>query len=147
MRRTTRYWAEQHVGVATAAPFCQACTSKVNIQNQLLLGFFAVPVLALVAAIVLGSYSLWLVPIPVAAYIYLVRKLIHGEAKWKRDLRDQRDDSLILLCQSGRLTPVRSIYRLLPADPRCRLCLVPFNGYGKLVGVRPSRKNENFCPS
>ncbi len=39
------------------------------------------------------------------------------------------------------------LYRLLPSNPRCRLCLVPFRGVGRLLGMRPSRKNPNFCPS
>lgn len=43
----------------------------------------------------------------------------------------------------------RRIYRLLPSDPRCKLCQVPFAGpgalVGKLAGKQPSGKNPNFC--
>jgi adenylate cyclase len=41
------------------------------------------------------------------------------------------------------------IFRRLPSDPRCKLCLNPFGGVGgKLCGVigrKPSRKNPNLC--
>jgi adenylate cyclase len=37
--------------------------------------------------------------------------------------------------------------RRLPASPRCKLCYVPFGGLGRVLGVRPSRKNSNFCRS
>jgi adenylate cyclase len=35
--------------------------------------------------------------------------------------------------------------RRLPASPRCKLCYVPFGGLGRVLGIRPSRKNSNFC--
>lgn len=41
------------------------------------------------------------------------------------------------------------IFRRLPHDPRCKLCLNPFGGVGgKIIGVlghKPSRKNPNIC--
>jgi adenylate cyclase len=41
------------------------------------------------------------------------------------------------------------IFRHLPRDPRCKLCLNPFGGLsGKVIGVlghKPSRKNPNIC--
>lgn len=37
------------------------------------------------------------------------------------------------------------VNRRLPADPRCKLCYVPFGGVGRVLGIRPSRKNSNFC--
>jgi adenylate cyclase len=41
------------------------------------------------------------------------------------------------------------IFRRLPHDPRCKLCLNPFGGFGGrmvgLLGHRPSRKNPNIC--
>ena len=43
----------------------------------------------------------------------------------------------------------RRLYGLLPKDPRCKLCNVPFAGpgalVGKLAGKAPSAKNPNFC--
>lgn len=38
---------------------------------------------------------------------------------------------------------------ILPGSPRCTVCRVPFQGVGGVVsamaGLRPSRKNPNFC--
>jgi len=47
------------------------------------------------------------------------------------------------------LRVVQRVFRRLPRDPRCKLCLTPFGGLGgKVVGLagrRPSRKNPNLC--
>jgi adenylate cyclase len=49
------------------------------------------------------------------------------------------------------LKKAQRIFRLLPHDPRCKLCQNPFGGLGGsllgLVGRRPSRKNPNLCQS
>ena len=58
-----------------------------------------------------------------------------------------RDDQMLFrVCEAGGAS-ARRLYRHLPADPRCRLCLVPFAGVGRWLGIRPSRKNSNFCQS
>jgi adenylate cyclase len=45
----------------------------------------------------------------------------------------------------------RMLFKLLPTDPRCRLCAAPFSGAGapmmRLFGKRPSDKNPNMCAS
>ena len=47
------------------------------------------------------------------------------------------------------LKRAQRLFRLLPHDPRCKLCQNPFGGIGgKLVGLvgrKPSRKNPNLC--
>jgi adenylate cyclase len=47
------------------------------------------------------------------------------------------------------LKRAQRLFRLLPHDPRCKLCQNPFGGVGgKLVGLmgrKPSRKNPNLC--
>jgi adenylate cyclase len=47
------------------------------------------------------------------------------------------------------LRVAQRIFRRLPADPRCKLCLNPFGGIaGKVIGAfghKPSRKNPNVC--
>ncbi len=47
------------------------------------------------------------------------------------------------------LKVAQRIFRHLPHDPRCKLCLNPFGGVGgKMVGLlgrRPSRKSPNLC--
>jgi adenylate cyclase len=62
-------------------------------------------------------------------------------------LRDDDDRYMFQLCSSGLMGGFRRIYRHLPADPRCRVCLVPFGGLGRLLRISPSRKNPNFCTS
>ena len=58
-----------------------------------------------------------------------------------------RDDTLWLrMCEAGVPGWARRFYRRIPTDPRCRICLIPFRGVGKMLGIRPSRKNPNFCP-
>lgn len=43
----------------------------------------------------------------------------------------------------------RRVLRLLPRDPRCKLCNAPFRGLGasllRITGRGPSRKNPRFC--
>ena len=43
----------------------------------------------------------------------------------------------------------RNLLKLLPSDPRCKLCNAPFRGLGgvlmRLTGRRPWAKNPNFC--
>ena len=50
-------------------------------------------------------------------------------------------------CSTGTLHRFMRVYRRLPADPRCKLCYAPFGGLGRMLGIRPSRKNSNFCRS
>lgn len=44
---------------------------------------------------------------------------------------------------------VRALFKHLPSDPRCKLCIAPFGGFGGkvsgLAGFSPSRMNPNFC--
>ena len=61
----------------------------------------------------------------------------------RRRARD--DDYFLNECSSGRMSRYRWLNGRLPANPRCRLCLVPFGGFGRVFRVRPSRKNPNYC--
>ncbi|HUI28232.1 MAG TPA: adenylate/guanylate cyclase domain-containing protein [Candidatus Kryptonia bacterium] len=60
-------------------------------------------------------------------------------------LRERDDQFIFHACRSPDVHRLRRLYRRLPSDPRCRLCLVPFGGVGKLLRIAPSRKNPNFC--
>lgn len=66
----------------------------------------------------------------------VVRRLNSGDHPFALDL-----------CRSGFVGRVRRITRLLPTSPRCHLCLVPFGGLGKLLGIKPSSMSPNFCRS
>jgi len=60
--------------------------------------------------------------------------------------RRARDDTYFFAtCASGVMTRYRWLNRRLPAAPRCRFCLAPFAGAGRILGIKPSRKNPNFC--
>jgi adenylate cyclase len=44
----------------------------------------------------------------------------------------------------------RPFFRVLPADPRCQICYIPFNGVGgflsrRLLDVKPSQLNPHMC--
>ena len=44
---------------------------------------------------------------------------------------------------------LRRVLKMIPHEPRCRLCAAPFAGAGaplmRLVGKKPSDKNPNWC--
>jgi adenylate cyclase len=63
--------------------------------------------------------------------------------------RLHRSDRLFIddYCARGGLTRYHRFNRRLPASPRCKLCYVPFGGIGRMLSIRPSRKNSNFCRS
>src|SRR4051794_18926151 len=47
------------------------------------------------------------------------------------------------------LRRAQRVFRRLPHDPRCRMCLIPFGGLGGRLagwmGRKPSRKSPNLC--
>jgi adenylate cyclase len=61
--------------------------------------------------------------------------------------RRERSDAMVFdyYCIRGWLHRYRWIGRHIPAAPRCKLCYGPFGGLGPFLGIRPSRKNPNFC--
>ncbi|WP_170774636.1 adenylate/guanylate cyclase domain-containing protein [Ruegeria lacuscaerulensis] len=73
---------------------------------------------------------------------------IYNHDAWIVSRLSSDDNPLILnLCMTGFVGRVRAITRFLPSSPRCRFCLVPFEGLGKALGIKPSSKNPNFCQS
>jgi adenylate cyclase len=61
--------------------------------------------------------------------------------------RRARDDTMLFeyYCGHGVLHRFMRVNRRLPADPRGKLCYAPFGRVGRILGIRPSRKNSNFC--
>lgn len=55
----------------------------------------------------------------------------------------------VLTSGHGTLRVLRTVFRHLPSEPRCKLCIAPFGGFGGKVAARigfgPSRMNPNFC--
>src|SRR5437016_96199 len=53
---------------------------------------------------------------------------------------------------TGDFTPLntfRTIFKHVPAEPRCPICYAPFKGFGapfaRLLGKKPSALNPRFC--
>ena len=60
--------------------------------------------------------------------------------------RRARDDNYFFNgCKSGVMSRYRWLSRHIPSPPRCKFCLAPFGGLGRVGGIKPSRKNPNFC--
>ena len=94
-----------------------------------------------------AGYSIALgVIVGITAYAVLV-SLAHNFAPFVEKLREENDAFLFEWCETGMMSLFRRLYRHLPANPRCRVCLVPFRGFGRVLRISPSRKNPNFCSS
>ena len=106
--------------------------------------WFYAGLLALVAAVA-SRTSVALAVVLVVACVVLIEAVMHNLNPITRRLRERDDELLFHGCRDGVVSAPRRLYRWLPSDPRCRLCLVPFGGVGKLLLIRPSRKNPNFC--
>ena len=58
------------------------------------------------------------------------------------------DDALFVFCEQEWTSRLRRLNRAMPSSPRCKLCMRPFAGLGRILpggGFSPSRKNPNFC--
>ena len=93
-----------------------------------------------------GQVSVLLAPLAVLAVGLGLVRLVHSPGGVRRRLREKDDLSAMWMCRSGATSRIRRFYRRLPSDPRCRLCLAPFRGAGRFLGIKPSPKNPNFCP-
>ena len=91
-------------------------------------------------SLLLGLLALFLVPAILMVWG-------HNYERVGGKLRESNDAFMLEFCETGAISSFRRLYRHLPASPRCRLCLVPFGGFGRLLRIMPSRKNPNFCGS
>ena len=60
------------------------------------------------------------------------------------------DDALFVFCEQEWTSRLRRLNLAMPSSPRCKVCLRPFGGLGRILpgsGFSPSRKNPNFCRS
>jgi adenylate cyclase len=113
------------------------------------IGVACLEIIAVLLAILVAVYvSFWtglllLVLLPLG----LISLICNYDA-WVVRRLSTRDTPLILpLCWTGFVGRHRRILRLLPSDPRCRFCMVPFGGVGKAFGIKPSAANPNYCRS
>jgi class 3 adenylate cyclase len=107
----------------------------------------AAPAVALLAAGLASTHSALLALFVLLLTPAVLAPLAHNYERVGAKLREKNDRVLLEDCESGMVAVFRRLYRHLPADPRCRLCLVPFGGLGRLLRITPSRKNRNFCTS
>jgi adenylate cyclase len=101
-------------------------------------------VLALIGAIA-SRTSITLAVVLVITCGVAIHAFLHNANPLTPRLRERDDELFFLACRGEDLPRLRRMYRWLPSDPRCRLCLVPFGGVGKLLRIAPSRKNPEFC--
>ena len=101
-------------------------------------------VLALIGAVA-SQTSITLAVVLVITSAFGIHAFLHNANPVTVWLRERDDQVVFLACRGAGLTAARRMYRWLPSDPRCRLCLVPFGGAGKLLRITPSRKNPEFC--
>jgi adenylate cyclase len=64
-----------------------------------------------------------------------------------RRLSTEESPLLLSLCKTGFIGRLRRMLRIIPSEPRCRFCQAPFGGAGKVIGIRPSSANPNYCRS
>jgi adenylate cyclase len=104
--------------------------------------YFGTPLLV---GVVAGQRSILLGIALAAATVVAIERFLHNANPFTRWLREADDETVFEACRSGAFDAPRRMYRWLPADPRCRLCRGPFGGVGRLLGIRPSGKNPEFC--
>ncbi len=89
-----------------------------------------------------------IVVVLILALLVLLIRVVYNHAVPAFDRRHrERDDSFFFnfYCETGTMARVRWLNRRLPSSPRCKVCLLPFGGLGRVIGVKPSRKNPNHC--
>ena len=108
------------------------------------MGWVMLGVLAIVGLVASRASIMLAVVLMVACWMAMTR-FLHNANPITRWLRERDDQLTFRGCRDGVFSRPRRMYRWMPSAPRCRLCLVPFGGVGKLLGIKPSRKNPDFC--
>ncbi|MHC2332956.1 adenylate/guanylate cyclase domain-containing protein [Bradyrhizobium sp. USDA 4454] len=113
------------------------------------IGVDCLEIIAVLLALLVAVYvSIWIgLLLLVVLLLGLVSLICNFDAWVVRRLSTQEDPLILPLCKTGFVGRHRRMLRLLPSDPRCRFCMVPFGGAGKVFGIRPSAANPNYCRS
>ena len=85
---------------------------------------------------------LWIVLGVLAALWLVQRSLLFISPRVHRRRRDRNDAVFFSDC---RRPFGNHFFRKLPSPPRCALCYAPFGGMGRVLMIKPSRKNPKFC--
>src|SRR3984885_6690464 len=113
------------------------------------IGLICLDFVAALLAIAVGLYvSVWL---GLLLFVVLVLGLIslacNYDAWVVRRLSTEESPLLLSLCKTGFIGRLRRMLRIIPSEPRCRFCQAPFGGVGKVIAIRPSSANPNYCRS
>ena len=113
------------------------------------IGVVCLQIVVVLLAILVGVYvSVWAGLLLLPLLLLGLTSLVCNYDAWVVRRLSTQDRPLILpLCKTGFVGRSRRMLRLLPSDPRCRFCMVPFGGVGKVFGIRPSAANPNYCRS
>ena len=100
----------------------------------------------------MGVYvSIWsgllLLILLILLFLGLISLICNYDAWVVRRVSTQDNPLILHLCKFGLVGRHRRMLRLLPSDPRCRFCMVLFAGVGKVIRIRPSALNPNYCRS
>lgn len=106
-------------------------------------------IIAVLLAILVAAYvAIWAgLLVLVSLLLGLISLICNYDARVVRRLSTHDNPLILQLCKTGFVGRCRRILRLLPSDPRCRFCMVPFGGIGKAIGIRPSAANPHYCRS
>ncbi|MDA9409211.1 adenylate/guanylate cyclase domain-containing protein [Bradyrhizobium sp. CCBAU 45384] len=113
------------------------------------IGVDCLEIIAVLLALLLAVYvSIWAGLLLLGVLLLGLVSLICNYDAWVVRRLSTLENPLILpLCRTGFVGRHRRMLRLLPSEPRCRFCMVPFGGLGKVFGIRPSPPNPNYCRS
>ena len=113
------------------------------------IGLICLSFIAALLAIAVGLYvSVWSgLLLFVVLVLGLTSLACNYDAPVVRRLSTEESPLLLSLCRTGFIGRVRRMLRIIPSDPRCRFCQAPFGGVGKVIGIRPSSANPNYCRS
>ena len=113
------------------------------------IGVAALEISVVLLAILVGVYvSIWIgLLLLIVLFLGLVSLICNYDAWIVRRVSTQDNPLMLHLCKTGFVGRHRRMLKLLPSSPRCRFCMVPFAGVGKVMGIRPSAQNPNYCRS
>ena len=118
-----------------------------NRKAQAILLLLAVACASVLGIVLASLHSFALGAAALIVITVVLTYIGHNHWTFAVKLREDDDGYMFGLCGSGLMGRFRQLYRHLPANPRCRVCLVPFGGFGRVLRIVPSRKNPNFCTS
>lgn len=120
---------------------------RVTTKVQAVLVLVLTAAVAITAVVFASKYSLAMGAAVLIMITVVLTYIGHNHWTFGEKLREDDDSYMFGLRGSGLMGRLRQFYRHLPANPRCRACLVPFGGFGRVLRIAPSRKNPNSCTS